>query len=179
MTRLDILLPKHFASPSLLMVLASHSWTARTDCVNVPKSIWAQNLPAYFKSHQTIPQQEYICWQYLPCRSWKTPRTACFFPSISFISEHPFNLWADAAQGTGLGNGTLMGHSLGFDLLTTWAVPHTTCTFCLPSLSNQDKINASSPSSMQEMQVILSAVSLEITCIFGNCFNMSIQHQRV
>lgn len=129
MTWLDNLLPKHFASPSLLMVLASHSWTARTDCVNVPKSIWAQNLPAYFKSYQAIPQQEYICWQYLPCRSWETPRTACFFPSISFISQHPFNMWAGVAQGTSLGNGTLMGHSLCFDLLTTWA----TCSYTQPA----------------------------------------------
>lgn len=45
------------------------------------------------------------------------------FHLYPFISEHPFNKPAGAAQGTSLGNGTLMGHSLCLDLLTTWAVP--------------------------------------------------------
>lgn len=140
MSWLDILLPKHFASPSPLMVLASHSWTAITDCMNVPS-------PSEHKICQLILNHSGL----FPSRNTSADNTCLAGPErhlgqhasfhlYLFISEHPFNMWAGAEQGTCLGNVTLMGHSLRLDLLTTRAVPiH--CLHLLPALSVKPRQN--------------------------------------
>lgn len=131
---------KNFASPSLLMVLASHSWTAITDCMTVPSP-----------SEQKICQLILNHTRLFPSRNTSADNTCLAGPErhlgqhasfhlYPFISEHPFNMWTGAAQVTSLGNGTLMGHSLRLDLLTTWAVPMHNLHL-LPALSVKPRQN--------------------------------------